>query len=68
MMENTSEIKDAPTVEEFLKEGYTKEEIEGMSDEEFVYVAVALVDERSKEEIDEELKKGKGGGVGKRKC
>ena len=57
MSENITEIKDNATVEEFLKAGYTKEEIEMMSDEEFVYTAVALVDEKEKEEIDEELGK-----------
>lgn len=59
MSEKTPEIKDDATVEEFLKAGYTKEEIEMMSDEEFIYTAVALVDEKSKEEIDKELGKTK---------
>lgn len=45
MSENISEIKDAPTVKEFLKAGYTEEEIERMSNEEFVYTAVKIVDE-----------------------
>ena len=57
MSEKTPEIKDKPTVEEFLKAGYSKEEIEKMSDEEFVYTAVGLVDGRSKGEIDKELGK-----------
>ena len=57
MNENTSEIKDKASVEEFLKAGYAETEIEKMSDEEFVYNAVALVNGKSKEEIDEELGK-----------
>ena len=57
MSENTPEIKDAPTVKEFLEHGYNKEEIDRMSNEEFIYTAVALVDGRSREEIDKELGK-----------
>jgi len=49
MSENTSEIKDEATVKEFLKAGYSKEEIERMSNEEFIYTAVKLVDEEGKE-------------------
>ena len=45
MSENTLEIKDKATMEEFLKAGYTEEEIEMMSDDEFVQTAVKLVDE-----------------------
>ena len=51
-------VKDKETVREFEENGYSHDEIEGMSDEEFVYTAVALVDEKSKEEIDKELGKG----------
>ena len=45
MIENLPEIKDKNTVKEFLKAGYSEEEIERMSNEVFVYTAVKLVDE-----------------------
>ena len=44
-------------IEEFLDHGYTRDEIERMSDEEFVYTAVMLVDGMNKEEIDKGLGK-----------
>lgn len=56
MNETTREESD---IEEFLTHGYTKEEIERMSDEEFVYTAIMLVDGKSKEDIGESLGKSK---------
>ena len=50
-------IHEESDVKEFLEHGYTKEEIEQMDDDEFVYTAVALVDGKNKEEIDKSLKK-----------
>ena len=50
-------MRDKKDIEEFKENGYTIEEIEKMSDDEFVYTAVALVDGKSKEEIDRELGK-----------
>ena len=50
-------MRDEKDIEEFKKNGYTIEEIEKMSDDEFIYTAVALVDGKSKEEIDKELGK-----------
>ena len=50
-------MKTKQDIKEFLEYGYTKDEIERMSDEEFVYTAVLLVDGLSKEEIDRGLGK-----------
>ena len=50
-------MKNKQDINEFLEYGYTKDEIERMSDEEFVYTAVMLVDGMSKEEIDKGLGK-----------
>ena len=50
-------MKTKQDINEFLEYGYTKDEIERMSDEEFVYTAVMLVDGMSKEEIDKGLGK-----------
>lgn len=50
-------MRDKKDIMEFEKNGYTAEEIEKMSDEEFIYTAVALVDGRSKDDIDKELGK-----------
>ena len=50
MSEKIHEVKDDATVKEFLKAGYSNEEIEGMSDEEFVYTAVKLVREEGERE------------------
>ena len=49
--------RDESDIKEFLEHGYTEKEIERMSDEEFVYTAVMLVDGMSKEEIDRGLGK-----------
>lgn len=49
-------IREESDVKEFLEHGYTEKEVEQMDDE-FVYTAVALVDEMSKEEIDKGLGK-----------
>lgn len=48
-------MKTKQDINEFLEHGYTKDEIERMSDEEFVYTVVMLVDEINKEEIDKGL-------------
>ena len=50
-------MKNIQDINEFLEHGYTKDEIERMDDEEFVYTAVMLVDGMSKEEIDKGLGK-----------
>ena len=50
-------MKAEQDINEFLEHGYTKDEIEQMSDDEFVYTAVMLVDGMSKEEIDKGLGK-----------
>ena len=55
----SNSICDESDIKEFLEHGYTEEEIEQMSDDEFVYTAVALVDGMSKEEIDKSLGKPK---------
>ena len=50
-------MKNKQDIKEFLEHGYTKNEIEKMSDNEFVYTAVMLVNGMSKEEIDKGLGK-----------
>ena len=50
-------MKNKHDINEFLEHGYTRDEIERMSDDEFVYTAVMLVDGLSKEEIDKGLGK-----------
>ena len=50
-------VKDKESVREFEENGYTHDEIEGMSDEEFVYTAVCLVDGMEKVDIDKSLGK-----------
>ena len=50
-------MRDEKDIEEFKENGYTIEEIEKMSDEEFIYTAVMLVDGMSKDDIDRELGK-----------
>ena len=50
-------MKTNQDINEFLEHGYTKDEIQRMSDEEFVYTAVMLVDGITKEEIDKGLGK-----------
>ena len=52
-------MRDKRDIEEFEENGYTTKEIEKMSDDEFVYTAVALVDRKSKREIDKNLGKEK---------
>lgn len=52
-------MRDKQDIKEFLEYGYTKEEVERMSDEEFVFTAVMLVDGMTKEEIDKGLGKTK---------
>ena len=59
IIEEIQKMKDKKDIEEFKENGYTIEEIEKMSDDEFIYTAVALVDGKSKEEIDRELGKEK---------
>ena len=48
-------MKDKESVKEFEESGYSSEEIEAMSDEEFVYTAVCLVDGMGKSDIDKGL-------------
>ena len=48
-------MKEKEDIKEFLEHGYSNTEVEEMSDEEFVYTAVMLVDGMSKEEIDKDL-------------
>jgi len=50
-------VKEESDIKEFLDNGYSIDEIKKMSDEEFVYTAVMLVDGMSKEEIDKSLGK-----------
>lgn len=50
-------MRDIIDIDEFKRHGYSISEIEKMSDEEFVYTAVMLVDGMSKEEIDKSLSK-----------
>ena len=50
-------MKTNQDINEFLEHGYTKDEIERMSDDEFVYIAVMLVDGMTKDEIDKGLGK-----------
>ena len=49
--------KEKEDIKEFLKHGYSNTEIEKMSEEEFVYTAIMIVDGMSKEEIDKSLGK-----------
>ena len=50
-------VKDEESVKDFEENEYSLKEIEEMSDEEFVYIAVMLVDGMSKDDIDKNLRK-----------
>ena len=48
---NVTDIKDEKSIREFKESGFTDKEINKMSDEEFVRIAVLLVDGKTKNEI-----------------
>ena len=50
-------MKNEKDIEEFKQNGYTTEEIAEMSDDEFVYTAVCLVDGMNKSDINKSLGK-----------
>ena len=50
-------VKDKESIKEFEENGYSPKEIEAMSDEEFIYTAVRLVDGMDKSDIDKGLGK-----------
>ena len=50
-------MRDKKDIEEFKRNGYTTEEIEEMSNDKFVHIAICLVDGMSKSDIDKSLGK-----------